>query len=411
MSRVVIVGAGVIGLAAAYALRRRSHEVIVVDRDEPGIGCSRSNAGWICPSLSAPLPSPDLGLASLASTLHPNSPLHIDVRAMPQLAPWLWRFWRNCNARDFSRGVDALAALNAHTMQAFDAWAADGINFEMHRAGMLWAFRDPRHIERSARDVAALAALGYRAPAPMDGRQLRALEPDLGEAVTGGFVVEGERHVRPESLIQGLVQRLPELGVELRSGVTVLGGPASSGILNGLNASNGDVRGDLFVLAAGAWSGRLAASLGTPLPVQAGKGYSITVPAAMPSLRRALYLPEAKVAVSPFDGALRIAGTMELSGLNTRLDHRRIHALQRSAERYFTAAPDWSRGERWVGARPITPDGLPLIGRLPGFRNVFVATGHGMLGVTLAPATAEFLAELMDPNYSASAPNPFDPAR
>jgi D-amino-acid dehydrogenase len=411
VSRVVIVGAGVVGLAAAHSLRRRGHEVTLVDRGSPGRGCSWSNAGWICPSLSAPLASSDLGPGSLPGMLHRDSPLHIGWRSLPRLAPWLWQFWRRCNARDYARGVAAIASLNMRTMQAFDAWVADGVDFEMHRAGILWAFLDARRAEGALRALAPLEALGGRIPQPMDGPALRAIEPGLAPAVRAGFVVDGERHVRPESLMEGLVRRLTTLGVELRPGLQVTGGRARGGSLECLHTTNGDVQADRFVIAAGAWSGPLTAALGAPLPVQAGKGYSVTLASPSAAFHRAVYLPEVKVAVSPFDGQLRVAGTMELSGINTRLDARRVRALERSASRFLREVPAWSRGEAWVGARPITPDGLPFIGLLPGYRNVFVAAGHGMLGVTLAPATADLLADLMQEREGSGAANPFDPAR
>ncbi|MBI4501186.1 MAG: FAD-dependent oxidoreductase [Gemmatimonadetes bacterium] len=399
-----------IGLAAAYAFRHRQHTVTVIDRGPPGGECSRGNAGWVVPFLSGPLPAPGLGLRSLGWMLRRDSPLHVDLRALPGLAPWLWRFWRHCNARDYAHGLEAVATLNGATMRLFDAWAADGVAFEMHQSGLLVVFLDRAHAPEAMVDFAALEDLGYAVPKLLTGDALRAIEPDLSEQVTGGFLVESERHVRPESLTAGLARRVEELGVTVRSGVGVLGAVGGGRVIRALRTSEGELAADRFLIAAGAWSGRLAATMGAALPVEAGKGYSITVADPALSLRRPLYFGEAKIGVSPFRNSVRVAGTMELSGMNTRLHVRRLAALRRSAERYLRVRPAWERGEEWVGLRAITPDGLPLIGRLPGYDNVYVATGHGMLGVTLAPATAELVADLMDGCTDDVAAS-FDPAR
>lgn len=411
MSRVAIVGAGIIGLAAAYELRRRKHEVTVVDRGLPGDQCSRGNAGWICPSFSGPLPAPGLGLRSLMWMLQRNSPLHIKLSALPRLAPWLWKFWRHCNARDYEHGLHAVAALNDRTMQSFDRWAADGVSFEMHQSGILWAFLDDRHVRAATADFIALDRLGYHVPRPIPGRDMRELEPGLSDHVNGGFMVEHERFVRPESLSRGLAQRIAQLGVEMRTGVDVSGGVSHGEVLETLHTSDGGLSADAFVIAAGAWSGQVAECLGSSVPIQAGKGYSITLPSPAPAFTRSLYFAEAKAAVTPFDGHLRIAGTMELSGVNTRFDPRRLEALKRSTEQYCRVRPAWDEGDNWVGARPITPDGLPLISRLPGFGNVYIASGHGMTGMTLAPATAELIADLIEDRTSPNANRAFDSRR
>lgn len=404
-------GAGVIGLATAYELGRRRHAITLIDRGAPGQECSRSNAGWICPSFAGPLPAPGLGLRSLTWMLRRNSPLHISPRAVPSLAPWLLSFWRHCNVRDYSRGLEALVGLNASTMQLFDAWAADGVAFEMRRLGILWAFLDARRAREATADFRALDRLGYATPDLLGGAELRRLEPGLSDRVASGFLVEQERYARPETLVDGLSVRARQLGVQISTGVEVQRGIARGRTLLTLTTSEGEVSADAFVIAAGAWSGQLASNLGASVPVQAGKGYSITLPAPQAVFSRSVYFSEAKVAVTPFEGAVRIAGTMELSGLNTYLDRRRLAALQRSTDRYCQTRPSWHDGDSWVGARPITPDGLPVIGRLTGFDNVWVATGHGMLGVTLAPATAQLLADMIDGRTNGHDAGAFDMAR
>jgi len=412
LSRVVVVGAGVIGLACAYSLRKRGRDVIVLDKGEPGGACSKGNAGWITPSISAPIPAPGLTLPSLRWLLQSDSPLYISPAAAPGLARWLWRFWRYCNPRDFIHGLRAVAELNRRTLSAFDELERDGVEFELHRSGMLRVFLDERPMRQALAEFGHYREYGYRMPAPVRGANLRRLEPALSEAVTAGFVVEEEFHVRPESLVAGYADRLRQMGVEIRSGVEVTGanGARAGGRLRGVETSVGLVEADEVLVAAGAWSGQVLELFGVSFPVQAGKGYSITLTDPELRLVRPLYLGEARVGGSPFDGATRFAGTMELSGVNETLDRRRIVGLRAGIGRYLRRPVDEGEGLEWVGMRPLTPDGLPMLGRVPGYRNLLVATGHAMLGITMAPVTGEAIADVIAGTASAVLA-PFDPGR
>ncbi len=421
MSRTVVIGAGVIGLACAYELRRRGDEVIVLDRIGPGAAASAGNTGWIVPSFSGPVPAPGLVGQSVRWMLSSDSPLYVKPRLDPGFLLWLWAFWKYCTKSAYEAGLDAVAALNTQTMALYDALAADGVRFEMHCQGVLFAFLGRAALEHVGADLERMRRYGYEPAETLTAHEVRDLEPLLSANVIGGIVAGRERHVRPESLVAGFVERLSALGVDLRGGTEVTGfrrrGPMSTsdrraaGGIGAVETSTGAIDTDRVVVAAGAWSGQLVRHLGFRLPLQAGKGYSITLEQPDAQLGRPLYLDEARVAVSNFDGALRLAGTMELSGLNAGLNARRVGAIRRSADRYLVG---WRRalGERvWVGMRPLTPDGLPVIGAVPGADNVYLATGHGMLGVTLAPATAVALAELMVTGRRSAALSPFDPAR
>ena len=413
MSRVVVVGAGVIGLACAYSLRKRGREVILLDKAEPGGACSRGNAGWITPSISAPIPSPGLTLSSLRWLLQSDSPLYISPAAVPSLARWLWRFWRYCNRRDFLRGLRAVAELNRTTRSAFDELEKDGVRFELHRGGMLCVFLDERAMRKVLAEFGPNLDYGYRMPTPVDGAELRRLEPALSDRITAGFLVEEEYHVRPETLIAGYVDRLRSLGVEIRTGALVTGGNGArpGAPVTGVQTADGLVEGDEVLVAAGAWSGQVLERFGVSLPVQAGKGYSITLNNGDPKLTRPLYLGEARIGGSPFEGATRFAGTMELSGVNETLDRRRIAGIRAGIARYLRCPVQEGAGTEWVGMRPLTPDGLPLLGRVPGYRNLSVATGHAMLGITMAPVTGERMADLITGAAPPASLSPFDPGR
>jgi D-amino-acid dehydrogenase len=404
----------VIGLSCAWALRRRGAEVLVLDPRAPGTACSAGNAGWIVPAMSGPIPAPGLVGTSLKWMLKRDSPLYIRPRVDPAFSAWLYRFWRNCRSAPYQAGLDAVASLNQRTMALFDALQADGVRFQMRHDGLLYAGLSRTAVAHALDEVRLLERFGYQRPELLDGAELRRLEPGLSRNVAGGFLVQEERHVRPETLTAGLASWLSERAVDMRIGKAhaVIGVQRHGRDVRALETRAGAVEADQFVLAAGAWTGALGQQLGCRLPVEAGKGYSVTVERDDAPLGRPVDMIEARVACTPFDGALRLAGTMELSGLNLRLAPERLAAIRGAGDQYLA---DWRGGDEhaWVGMRPLTPDGLPLIGLLPGADNLYVATGHAMLGVTLAPATGDALARYMlgDSSASGAQLTPFDPGR
>ncbi len=409
--RVAVVGGGVIGLCVAHSLRARGADVTVIERDRVGHGCSLGNGGWVCPSISTPLPGPGLTLASLRALTRSDSPLYIRPSALPRLAGWLWAFRRHCDAAHYATGVAALAALNADTATRYDELAAAGVAFEMRRNGLLLAFRDPRRCDAELDALSALAPYGVGPVERLDGRGLAESEPGLAGGLEAGLVVHSDRHVRPETLTAGLAAHLRAGGAEIVEGFEVRWLVSEGRRVRAAAGPGGDLEADVFVLATGAECGRLARQVGVRLSVTAGKGYSITVARPPVGMGRPAYLPEAKMGFTPFEGALRVLGTLELSGINRRLDPRRLANLERGARRYLPGLLDGGARQDWVGMRPVTPDGLPHIGRLPTRDNVYAATGHQMLGVTLAPATGHALAQAILEGRSDTDLCPFDPAR
>ena len=405
-----------IGLAAAYALRRRGCAVTVVEAGRPGGAASHGNAGWIVPSLSGPVPAPGLARTSARWMLRPGNPLYVRPRADPAFLRWLLTFWRRCNARDYRAGLEAVAELNRRTMALFDAYRADGVAFEGYADGLVFAYLEPHEMERDIRGLELLRPFGYDAPALLDGAAIRDLEPALTDAVVGGYHVPQERHVRPDSLITGLVDRLEADGVTLLAETPVVGIAHRDGRVTAVETPRGWVAADAIVVCAGAWTPAVLRLAGVRrIPIEAGKGYSLDYapPPALPeAIRRPLYLHEARVAVTPLQVMVRLAGTMELSGLNGRIPPARIAAIARVGTRYLRGwPPDPHVATPWTGMRPMTPDGLPVIGPVPGFANLLVASGHAMLGLTLAPATAEALADLLTTDQPPALLRPFDPSR
>ncbi len=411
--RVAIIGGGVIGLCSAFFLQRRGWQVTLLTAGAPGHGASAVNAGWIVPSLSEPVPAPGLVTTSLRWMLRSDSPLYIRPRPDPALLWWLIRFWRHCNARDYAHGLAATAELNRRTFALYDDLAAAGVRFEEHRTGILFAYHSPAALEHDLRAMEPLRAHGVNVPSePLWGDAVRAFEPALSQSIAGGFWLDQERHVRPDSLVAGLVEALVERGVDIRTETRVTGFDLANGHLTNVRFERGRLEVDAAVLCAGAWTGRLAKLAGARLPIQGGKGYSLDYAPPPRPVGHALYLHEARVAVTPLNGMVRLAGTMEFSGLNHRIRPERVAAIARAGA---AALRDWPAdpgiAHVGTGLRPMTPDGLPVIGWLLGVRNLAVASGHAMLGMTLAPATGEAVAELVTSGSPPEVLRPFDPAR
>jgi D-amino-acid dehydrogenase len=391
---VVVVGAGVIGLCCAYFLRRRGLDVIVIERGAIGSGSTSGSSGWLAPAQSAPLPAPGLTTFALRSLGDPDSPLYVHPPALPELATWLIRFRAFCNERAHVRGLRATAELNRRCFPLYDRLAAEGVDVSMRSGGMLFAARSVDAAQRTLEKMRPIASYGYALPADVTiGKELSELEPAISGAVRAGFLVREDRYVDPRQLIGALAAGLARMDVEIKERSEVTGFGVSGTRVHSIRTPKGDVGATDVVLAAGAWTARLAALLGTSIPLQAGKGYSFSVaPTVMPS--RPVLIADGMFAATPLGDRLRIAGTMELSGINTRIDPRRVQAILSAATPCFRG---WTDGPRdvWTGMRPMTPDGLPILDRARSHKNVFLATGHAMNGLSLGPPSGEALAELV----------------
>jgi len=413
--RVAVVGAGVVGLACAWELRRRGADVVVLERAGVGQGVSRGNTGWVSPSLTYPLPGPGMLREGVRQLLTGGDAFVLRPRLDPAFVSWLWSFRRNCSSARFDAGIRALLALNRRTLELFDAYRDAGVAFEMHTAGLVVAARTPNGLDLYRRTFQRLRDLGYEGGSidELDAGGLAALEPALDRAqVFAGLHARVDRFVRPEQLTVGLAERLRAAGVEIHEGCELrtlarrTGGWA-------LATANGPVAAQRVVVAAGLPTAPLLRGLGVRVPLMGARGYSVTITGRGTPPHHALYLAEAKLGLSPFDGGVRVAGVFEL-GASTE------HISPAVGERLLGAARPYLKGwqpdadgpvDAWAGLRPATPDGLPLIGALPGLDDIYLATGHGMLGVTLAPATANLLAPLVLEGRTAPELTPFDPAR
>lgn len=403
---VVVVGGGVVGLTTAYSLRRRGADVVLLEAGTVATGASHGNAGWLVPSLAAPMAAPGVTAYALRSLVRSDTPVYLRPRADPDLVRWMWRFWRSSSSERHLAGLRAVSRLAVPTMTLYDEMASDGVDFRMKRDGLLFAFLEERTAENQLAAMQVLGEFGYSIPTELlSAAQVTAREPALSESVAAGLFIGEERHVDPTSLMTGLVNRLRQMGVEIREGVTTEGCRIVGDRVAAVETTDGPVVASTVVLAAGAWSGRLARQFGARIPIQAGKGYSFASnPCTAP--RQPLYLAEAHVGVTPFGDRTRIAGTIELGGLDAAVVPRRLAAMAAAAQAYLRE-PIGEPEQAWAGLRPISADGLPVVGRVPGLDNVIVSTGHGTLGVTLAPVTAEGVAQLVITGRAPSELAPF----
>lgn len=408
--KVVVVGSGVIGLTAAYSLARRGAEVIVIGDRAPGSGASSNNAGWVVPAESGPVPGPGVILRTIRWMLHPDSPVYVRPSARSSFITFMAAMLRSCNATAFWQGFEATARLARGTMDELDAWVADGVSFEMHAEGELRAYLGDDELQAAAADVDRYRGAGFE-PQVLSGDEARAAVPELSDAVVGAIRFPNERHVRPSTVIAGLVARLEALGVVMVEGSVTRGWALPSGGVE-VGGPFGSVTAEAGVIAAGAWSARVARLFGASLPIRPGKGYSVDYVPGQLAMRTVVMLAEAHCAVTPLDGATRVAGTMEFGGLDERISPVRLRAIREAPGRYFRRwDPDAASLPPSAGLRPMTPDGLPVIGRLAPFRSVYVASGHAMLGLTLAPRTGALLADMILGGTDPAELRPFSPRR
>jgi D-amino-acid dehydrogenase len=407
--RVVIVGGGVAGLCTAYYLRKRDVEVTLVERGTVGsrAAASYGNGGWIAPAQAGPLPEPGLTRYGIRALMDPSSALYFRPSYLPKLAPWLLRFRTYCNAADHQRGWGALARLAGGVFQLVDEMAADGVEFELYRQGLICATAEPAEAQAVLDALAPLRAHGFELPdGLLLGDELHAFEPALSDRVGAGFFVTQHWHVRPDTFTDGLARRVRELGAEVVEEAEVHRFATAGTRVQAVETSRGDFAGDAFLLAAGSWTTPLAAKLGVHFPMEPGKGYSFLVePSVMP--QHAILFADIHAGGTPLGDRLRLVGTMEFSGYNLELDKRRIDNVFRLARDYLRLeAPSYENP--WAGLRPMVADGLPILDVTRQYANAFVATGYSMLGMTVSQPAGQAMAEMI---VTRRRPEVFEPFR
>lgn len=412
---VAVVGAGMVGLATAWHLQEHGVDVTVLDRTGVAAGASWGNAGWLTPAFVAPLPEPALLRYGLRALVSPRSPVYAPLAADRDLARFMAGFLRHSTHARWRESMRSLVPLVREALPAFDRLGAQGVTGEVRRADpVVAAFPRVAQAGPLTDELEHIAEVGGTVAYELvSGQVARRLAPVLSESIQAAVLVRGQRFIDPVTYVHSLADAVRVRGGEVVEGAEVVAVRSRrDGVVievGGGGATDGGGRFDAAVVATGAWLGGLCAPLGVKRVVQAGRGYSFSV-AAEPMPEVPVYLPTARVAVTPLGERVRVAGMMELRRPDARFDHRRVTAIVDSVRPLLTGVDLDSRRDEWVGSRPVTIDGLPLIGATatPG---VYVAGGHGMWGVTLGPVTGRLLAEQVVTGRVPDALRPFDPLR
>jgi len=393
--RAVVVGGGAIGLASACALQDDGWHVTVADQGDLGRGCSYSNAGLICPSHSDPIPGAGVILQALKWMFRRDSPFHVRLRPDFDFLQWSLLFRRYCNSGARARGFQALLGLSRMSLDLFEQLHAQNPDFFYERKGLLGVFLSREGLSHAERDHRQLQENGFESKL-LTREETIAFEPALGGSIIGALFVEGEAHGSCFGYMQSLAGMLAARKARLLTGRRV-----SSLVLRQnrvaavvLDSPREEIPADIVVLAAGSWTPDLTRSLRVTIPLQPAKGYSCTIDNYEGGPRLPVLIHERRVILTPLGERLRFAGTLELAGFDPTLDRVRYAALIRAARLVLQSPPPLRNEEAWCGLRPVTPDGLPIIDRVPGMEGMIVATGHAMLGFTQSQATGKLVAEL-----------------
>jgi len=402
----IIIGAGIIGVSAAYELARRGHRVTVIDAGDVACGASFGNAGIICVG-HTPIPRPGLAWNTIKWMFNHTSPLHIQPSLDPARMAWLWRFWRSCTDAHVGSLMPGLAALSWLSIDRFEAIIRDeNIACDFHRQGWMEVFATQAQMQHGIETARMLERFNVKHEL-LIGAALRERNPVFRDHVHGAIWFTDSAFADPEQFVKQLAERAERHGATfaLRSPVKRI--VIEDGRFAGVELTSGErVEGDVLVLAAGSWTTELARAIGVRAPMQPAKGYHLDLVDAPMMPMTTCVLAETFVAVTPLKRGLRLAGTLELSGINDRIDRKRVDALRIGASRFMHGLDDLKEQSVWSGLRPCAADGAPIIGWAPQAAGVYVATGHAMMGFTLGPGTGRVIAdEILDgrpPTNSAS---------
>lgn len=418
-NHVTIIGGGIIGLFSAYYLRQDGYDVTIIDQSNGSDGCSHGNAGMVVPSHFIPLAAPGMIEKGIRWMFDRESPFYVKPRLSLDLLRWGWAFYQAANARQVDRAIPALRDLGLFSRQLYHGLAHTlPFSFSYEEKGLLMICQKESTWEEEVEVAHRAHLLGMDAHV-LSAQQLQALEPQVDIRSVGGVFYPGDAHLSPGELVQGLQAWLREAGVTFLYHTAVVDWGKSNGKIEQIWVeTQGERRAlpvDRMVLAGGAWSGQLAKQLGKFLPMQSGKGYSFTQ--AQPEnqhIQIPSILLEARVAVTPLGAqSIRFGGTMEVGEVNSHIDGRRVQGIWKAIGQYYPnyQIPKPALENVWYGLRPCAPDGMPYLGVFPGISNLWVASGHAMMGLSLAPATGKIMANLLSGQASPVSLALYDPAR
>lgn len=413
MSHVLIIGAGIVGLSSAYYLQKQGHQVTVLDKGEVTDSCSFGNAGMIVPSHFVPLASPGMVQQGIRWMFNSKSPFYVRPSADLSLINWGLKFLKSANSGHVARSAVPLRDLSLLSKQLFETLAAErGFEFELKNNGILAFYKTEKVAEEEAHLAGKAKELGLDMGV-LNAAECQLLQPELQLDVLGAVHYRCDGHLYPQKLMGALVHYLEHNGVNIVRGSEVSrieqNGKEITKVFTGERAW----KADHYVLASGSWSPAVAKMMDIRVPLMPGKGYSFMESEPEQRMTIPALLCEARVAITPMNGSIRYSGTMELDKINQRVNMQRVKGIVEAVPKYFSNLhPQLPAAEQvWFGFRPSSPDGLPYIGHSAKLKNLVVATGHGMMGLSLGPATGALVSQLISGQQTDIDIKAFSPSR
>jgi len=398
---VVIIGGGIIGLYSAYYLQQKGHKVAIIERTDGTDGCSYGNAGMIVPSHFIPLAVPGMIEKGIRWMFNSESPFYVKPRLNWDLISWGLKFQKAANQKQVEQAIPALRDISLFAKKLYQDFAnAENNDFSFEEKGLMMLCKTAHSFEEEAEVAETANKIGIEARV-LDTKTLHEMEPEVKPDVAGAIYYPGDAHLYPNQLVKKLKDLLQKRGVKFLYNVEVIGFETEAGKIKSIKTDKGNnLAVEELIIATGSWSPLLAKQLNINLPMQAGKGYSTTL--QQPEGKK-LNIPsillEARVAITPMgENHIRFGGTMEIGGINQDINMSRVRGIIKAVPEFF---PDYpiqvpAQNKVWSGLRPCSPDGLPYIGRTNKYKNLIIASGHAMMGLSLAPGTGKLVQEIID---------------
>ncbi|MFF5380265.1 NAD(P)/FAD-dependent oxidoreductase [Pedobacter suwonensis] len=397
MSKVLIIGGGIVGLTSAYYLQKRGYEVTILDKGDITDNCSFGNAGMIVPSHFVPLAAPGMIQQGIRWMFDSKSPFYVRPSLNANLVSWGLKFMKHATAKHVSQAAVPLRDLSLLSKKLYEGLAKEPeFDFELTKNGILAFYKTEKAAEEEAHLAARAIELGLDM-AVLTADECRALQPDLKLDVLGAVHYRCDAHLYPTKLMDALLKYLIKNGVSIQRNKEVDKIETSGNRITKVFAGNTSWEADEYILATGSWSPAVAKMADVKISLMPGKGYSFMEPEPQQRVTIPALLCEARVAITPMNGQIRYGGTMELDKINTRINMQRVKGIVESVPAYFPDLKPAVPAEKdiWYGFRPSSPDGLPYIGRCKKRENLIIATGHGMMGLSLGPATGLLVSQIV----------------
>ena len=395
--KLTIIGGGVIGLCSAYYLQKDGHEITVIERGGITDGCSFGNMGYMSPSHFIPLASPGIIAEGIKHMFSSSSPFYIKPRLNLDLMQWGFHFWKNSNARTVKTNAPHLNSILQLSRNLINDMRNEiGDVFDMEEKGCLMMCKQQKALDHEFHLADDAEKFGLKVER-LNAQQVQALEPDVELDIAGAVLFKDDCHFNPGKMMATLQQYLVGKGVQFQLHTTVTGFFKTNKIINAVITDKGIFQAEQIVLATGSWLPEVAKMMGIKLLLQAGKGYSYTYPHVEKNIKYPAILVDGRCAITPWGKQLRIGGTMELSGINNKVLINRMQGIYQSATNFYPGLKiDFPPEDKiWNGLRPVTPDGLPYIGKVRHFENVVIAGGHAMLGISEGTGTGKLVSEII----------------